>query len=1421
MMEGIRRGGLEMTQAGNGSRIDVLSKEFPLALQKRVASLAQKRVSQEAWLREQGEDIVVPKRSLEVSWEQVQGAFDAMPEHLRTVTDPAAFAFQRLVEADPTFLQSTEEDRLSKDGRPAQRPAAHYLDWLTKRFLAGDLPYEDLDEGKALEALRDYHAAKSDRGFPAEQRDIGRFRHIGDVIDAVASHRKSKQEHVAPPITVADIRSRMGDLIEDHMVSLYDGSGIPISGVRLMLSEIEAGTRRQRKFDIKWAGENGYNVVETVRTTAELDAVVARLKGTLDVVHEGDGGAIIHARSHLAARAVAVKNPHDPGAKACSWCTSTANDEWYRHYARKGALVAFLLPDGRRAQYNRPEAMLMNESDKAIRYTALEPLRDVLLDRFPALAFSLSKGWAAWGRGAWTADTQEGARFRAELADEAFSLYGKGKTLGKTPTLKAWNDAAYSRTLAELPGISDLPESLIDRDVLREGVRRHPEDLARLPTGMIDKAFLLDAIEEPPGNGKHVGPLLKSAPQGLIDREVALAAARKTVFGGKLADVAAVIPQAVIDANFIVEVEALHRKDGRNPSAIMGLIERLPKDRWTDAVVDLALAATGGGAIATVPPRLLTEDVAMRAVAASPSHTPETLAAIPVDLRTRNVCIAALEKTKSARTVDHVPASIMDSEIAKVAIRAVPETIKRIPVEHIDEHIAVEAASRTSLAAIPDVLRTEAVCLAAVSARANDIVHVSDERRTKPVALAMLESVSSKMTDGRPGADRSAARSLANAVSEVGPVFGSTLVHRDAWWLEAEERKRLICAIPTSVVDDEVAHAIVRVSPDSLGVLPVERRTVDVCGAAIKTLENNWGENPQSRSTVLSLPPLRFIVQHVPQEVVFGDLFPDEAIIDLIRQVRLRYADIPPALRTQEMADAFAHTLATKSMWGYLSDSDPASKAIQHDPLLQAAMTRVPEVALRCGSREMDYVPDGLRTPAFIDALARCGSEGLAKVRDRTTAEHWRQATKVKPHLIGSAPPEFRDSDMWERALRDRPGLIMLAPRDEAMVSRDLAVWALSRMSGSNARPENLPKIVQEFANVHRPADEFALDVFRDGVEQVASSSWTTADKRAWLSGFREAVRSVVIWSDDHAPIRVIDGTVAAVANDPEAFLRVPYEAMGRIDPRYMSESFACAVVARNPRAADHLPPTVVTEAVERVALAARVAEYGLDLNGSLDDYRAGLADLATESFRKFEAAVSARPEALTQDLLVAAAERSVRVVGMIDPEWKTEEFAKRLLERNVMVAGYLPDDLKRHVTAEQWSEYVAAAHDGFQSLSNVPPEARTIGVCSAAVAANLDNMAHVPEAVIDASLVRAVYERTREETFVHDYLSTHYLPDVQRNAVAEHVLSNALRRVPDSVIDEVARSIKHPTERMAFRLSVQQGDGSPEKKEPSIAFGR
>lgn len=1389
-----------MGQAGNGNRIDVLRAEFPQVLRKRVASLAAKRASQEEWLRGQGGDAVVPIGVLEVSWEQIQAAYDALPERERTCADTAELAFERLLEADPTYVQSLLESRLAeREGRQAPKPVAHYLDWLTKRFLAGDLPLEDLDEGKTLEALRDHHAAKGDRDFPAEQRDIGRFRHIGDVIDAVSAHRKSKQAHVAPPITVTDIRRRMDDLVENHMVSLYDGSGIPISGVRLMLSEIEAGTRRQRKFDIKWAGENGYNVVETVRTTAELDEVVARLKETLDVVHDADGGAIIHARSHLAARAVAVKNPHDPDAKACSWCTSTANNEWYRHYARKGALVAFLLPDGRRAQYNRPESMLMNESDKAIRYTTLDPLRDVLLDRFPALAFSLSKGWAAWGKGAWIADTTEGAKARKQLADEATKLYGKGKVLGKAPTLKAWNDARkHGLAPAELPGISDLPESLDDKDVLQEGVQRHPEAIAHLPPDMLDKTFLLETIRKSPGNGSHVVPLLQHVPQAMIDRDVALAAGSKSAYGKKM-DFAQHIPQDVIDGELIVEMASYYGKDSKPPFSFMSLIERLPKDRWNEAVVNLALESTGGGAISTIPPRLLSEDVAMRAVAASPASTSQVLATIPENLRTREVCLAALRKTKSARVVEHVPASIMDAEIAKVAIAAVPEAIRYIAPEHIDEQVAVEAVQRTSLSSFPRDLRTAAVCQSAVSARANDIAHAPDEHKTKPVILAMLEAMSSRMTDGRPGTERSGARS-------------------GAWWLEADQRKRLISALPTSVLDDEVARAIVCVSPDSLGVLPVERRTVGVCDAAIKTLEKNWGENPESRNSVLSLPRLRNIVQHVPHDV-FGEMYPEEKIIDLVRQVRLRYADIPPELRTQAMADAFVHTIATKSQWGYLSESDPASRATNSDPLLQAAMSRVPEVAQKCGFREMEYVPEGLRTTEFIHALAQCGSDGLTKVRDRITAEHWKAATEARPEMLRHAPVEFRDRGMWERAIKHNPGFIMDAPGDPDFVSRDLAVWALSRKC---THPVNLQAIVGKFANVHRPADEFALDVFREGVEWVISSSMTPADKRQWLSGFRDAAHDVVIRSDDHDAINVLDGTVAAVGNDPEAFLRVPYAAMRNIDPRYLTETFVCDVAKRNPRAVEHLPASVVTDTVQRAALVARIAEYGLDLNGPLDDYRAGLLDLATSSFRKFAAAVEVRPEALTQDILLAAAERSVRVVDMIRPDWKTEEFTSQLLDRNAMIAGYLPDDLKRHVMEGQWKDYFAGANERLPSLSNVPMEARTSNVCTAAVLANPDNIAHVPEAVMDASLVRAAYGRIREETFVHDYLSKHFLPNVPRNAVADHVLKNVLQHVPERVVDEVARVIEHPTARIAFRLAAQRGDvGLANRGEQAMAMGR
>ena len=257
-----------------------------------------------------------------------------------------------------------------------------------------------------------------------------------------------------------------------------------------------------------------------------------------------------------------------------------------------------------------------------------------------------------------------------------------------------------------------VPESLRDRGVCLEAVRKRGNALKHVPQELRDREICWNAVS-------RSGSALSHVPMEQHDRAICLEAVRQDPHSLSLVD------QTLRDSELCQEV-ARHGRDA---------LANVPKG-WINRSMALDAVRADGRSLIYVPEPVRDRDVCLAAV----MQNGNALRFVPSDIEDRDIYLAAVRKNGTCLKM--VPEAKRDREICLAAIQSTGAALSEVPEELRDRDTCLQAVRRTggALVDVPAALRDRQMCLEAVARQGQSLQYVPEEQLDRSMALMAVQN---------------------------------------------------------------------------------------------------------------------------------------------------------------------------------------------------------------------------------------------------------------------------------------------------------------------------------------------------------------------------------------------------------------------------------------------------------------------------------------------------------------------------------------------------------------------------------------------------------------------------------------------------------------------------------------------------------
>ena len=540
------------------------------------------------------------------------------------------------------------------------------------------------------------------------------------------------------------------------------------------------------------------------------------------------------------------------------WCTAAERNNMFGHYAKDGALMVFVRPDGAKFQFHAPSGQFMDAADNgADADTVLSGLLPLLADRTDddVSADAARRRWATI------------LTLREVCGDECQRIIMQAD-LGGDHQAHHCREAAVIALHEMGASLAAIPRSLRDRALCLDAVRRNGNSLAHVPEDLIDREMCDHALAQTVRALSHVpaplidyemafrtvsqwGPGIKFVPEGLIDTALCAEAIKDTPSTIRL------LPSQFIDVDLFLDAARHgfvrpdflmeHHEDPALFRGMIDLLKALPNQPWHEIIykIDwpqswtrdrekcLEMVASNGDALRLVDSRLRDREMCLAAVRSSG----QAIYHVPADLRDREICWEAVGR--SGRTLPVIPSQFIDEAMCRRAVQENGAALEHVPQGRMSPEayaalccLAVETTP-DAIAYVPRWFRTVDLCR--VAAGADNIlryVYEPDDDlivaalRNDPYNLRFIEK------------DRLTYTMLMEATNNNGHVVLSLAPKDmvDRALCEAvisTGRARTLSAVPDHLLDRALCLMAIDRDPMALFHVPAHLRDRDMCERAI------------------------------------------------------------------------------------------------------------------------------------------------------------------------------------------------------------------------------------------------------------------------------------------------------------------------------------------------------------------------------------------------------------------------------------------------------------------------------------------------------------------------------------------------------------------------------------------------------------
>jgi hypothetical protein len=253
------------------------------------------------------------------------------------------------------------------------------------------------------------------------------------------------------------------------------------------------------------------------------------------------------------------------------------------------------------------------------------------------------------------------------------------------------------------------------------------------------------------------------------------------------------------------------------------------------------------------------------------------LAIVPEELRTPEICLAAVKQDGSA--LYYVPEKFKTPEIYRAAVNQNGLALKYVPEQFKTPEIYLAAVKQNGLALayVPEELRTPEIYLAAVNQNGFALTYVTKELRTPEIYLDAVKHTGLALAHV-PEQLRTPEMCLA-AVKQN----GLSLVH-----------------VPEQFKTLEICLAAVKQTGDALKQVPEESRTLEICLAAVKQSGVALVHVPEQFKTpemcLAAVKRSGLALSYVPKQFKTPEM-----CLAAVKQTGYALEHVPEQLRTPEM----------------------------------------------------------------------------------------------------------------------------------------------------------------------------------------------------------------------------------------------------------------------------------------------------------------------------------------------------------------------------------------------------------------------------------------------------------------------------------------------------------------------------------------
>lgn len=149
-----------------------------------------------------------------------------------------------------------------------------------------------------------------------------------------------------------------------------------------------------------------------------------------------------------------------------------------------------------------------------------------------------------------------------------------------------------------------------------------------------------------------------------------------------------------------------------------------------------ALSENVESGIKYVPIEFFTEEICLKIV----NKDGLLLNDIPIELRSREVCTAALKK--NILSIEYIPVEVFNAELALSLVQENGSLLKYIPEEMRSEKICISAlrSNASAIIFVPKSILTEEICLLVVEKNGNLLRNIPDEMHSEKICIAAVRN---------------------------------------------------------------------------------------------------------------------------------------------------------------------------------------------------------------------------------------------------------------------------------------------------------------------------------------------------------------------------------------------------------------------------------------------------------------------------------------------------------------------------------------------------------------------------------------------------------------------------------------------------------------------------------------------------------